>query len=894
MQLFVSYNSVDRPLIVAVQRLLEARGITTFLDRDQLVPGLPWPVALEEGLRGAGAVGVFIGRELGGWQKREMWFALDRQVREEKQGRPFPVIPVLLPGADLTPGFLFSNTWIDLRSGVEGIAEAESLDAFERAINSRAAAPAATERASALCPYRGLEAFREEDVVFFAGRSAFASQLLNFTLGKDLVVVVGSSGSGKSSVVQAGLVPLLRRQLPPAATWDAVSFTPGSEPFHRLALALIPLLEPEKDKVQSLAKAEELGANLSGCRTRIESVIDAVIKESKGTGRLLLIADQFEELFTLTPDPIRRSFAQALLSALGKARFTLLITLRADFYSQIITLHRGLSDRLAPAQVNIGALTREELRESVTAPAELVGLKFEPGLVDRILDDVGAEPGNLPLLEFSLTGLWSRRQNRTLSNAAYNAIGGVTGALAQRAEAEFERFTPAEQAAARRLFSRLVRVARPEEGAEDTRQQLNLETADAVTSKIALTLAGPEVRLLVMGRDDQNRCQTVEVAHEALIRNWERLRSWVNEDREFLLWRQRLQVALEGCELSHHDPGSLLRGLPLVEAEHWVARRTQDLSNEERRFVAESIALREREAEENEQRKRDEVARAQRHAAHQARQLKILHRLSIAMAILLLLAITAIVVALRQRSAAQASAAQSRASTARQLVATSMLAEAADPELSVLIAAQALASSYASGHTVTLEEEQQLHHAVIASRLRLSLRGHNGEVQSVAWSPDGKRLATGSEDKTAKVWDAETGKELLTLSGHTGSIASVAWSPDGRHIATRSEDSTAKVWDAATDKEVLTLSSSGDGCYGVGSVAWSPDSKRLATGCDGVTMWDAETGKKLATLRTECNEIISVAWSRDGKRLASGGCGGITVWDAETGKKLRVYGTVCG
>jgi TIR domain len=214
--LFLSYNSVDRASVVAIQKLLAARGITTFLDRDQLVPGLPWPAALEEGLRGARAVAVFIGRELGGWQKREMWFALDRQVREEKQGHPFPVIPVLLAGADLTPSFLFTNTWIDLRGGFDNPAVKDALDAFEHAINaSTCALTAPAARAAALCPYSGLEAFREEHAAFFAGRTAFTRELFEFTLGKELVAVVGPSGSGKSSVVQAGLVPLLRRQLPP-------------------------------------------------------------------------------------------------------------------------------------------------------------------------------------------------------------------------------------------------------------------------------------------------------------------------------------------------------------------------------------------------------------------------------------------------------------------------------------------------------------------------------------------------------------------------------------------------------------------------------------------------------------------------------------------------------
>lgn len=230
LHLFLSYNSTDRPSIVTVQTLLATRGITTFFDRDQLVPGMPWHKALEEGLRGVRAVAVFIGREPSGWQKREMWFALDRQVREGNQGHTFPVIPVLLAGADLTTSFLFSNTWIDLRGGIDGPLAAEALDAFERAIEATEPAPAlappSLERA-VICPYRGLEAFRGEYGAFFAGHTKFAVDLLKFTLGKDLVAVVGPSGSGKSSVVQAGLVPLLRRQLPPATTWDVVTFTPS-------------------------------------------------------------------------------------------------------------------------------------------------------------------------------------------------------------------------------------------------------------------------------------------------------------------------------------------------------------------------------------------------------------------------------------------------------------------------------------------------------------------------------------------------------------------------------------------------------------------------------------------------------------------------------------------
>ena len=763
--LFLSYNSVDRPSVVAVQKLLAARGITTFLDRDQLVPGLPWPIALEEGLREVRAVAVFIGRELGGWQKREMWFALDRQVRGEKQGHPFPVIPVLLAGADLTPSFLFTNTWIDLRNGLDTVAVAEPLHAFEHAINaSTCAPPQLAERAAALCPYRGLEAFREEHAAFFAGRAAFASELFKFTVGKELVAVVGPSGSGKSSVVQAGLVPLLRRQLPPELTWDVITFTPGTDPFLRLASALAPLLEQEKSETDRLAEAHKLAKCLNGDEIRLESVIERVIEKSNGTGRLLVVADQFEELFTLTPEPNRRPFSGALVRALGKARFSLLVTLRADFYSQIITLDRELSDRLAPAQVNIGALTRDELRASTIEPAKLVGLGFEPGLIDRILDDVGSEPGNLPLLEFALTGLWSKRQNRSLTNAAYDEIGGVTGALAQRAEAEYARFAPEEQTAARRLLSRLVRVARPEEGAEDTRQRIELQATDPLAEKVALVFASPEVRLLVMGRpegEEQNAQQTVEVAHEALIRNWSRLRGWLNEDREFLLWRQRTQIQVEQWEEHGRDASFLLRGMSLSEAERWLLGRPQDLMATEHHFVKEGLALREREQKGEERRRQAEIVR--------------LRWFSVVVALMLLIAIGATGYARRQQLIAQsrAFAAQAEVTLSRDQTAALNLAVKAWQTARTSEANNAVANAFPQVSSI--------------------LQGHTDLVESAVFSPDGQRILTASDDKTARVWNAASGQLLATLQGHTESVKSAVFSPDGQRIVTASYDKTARV-----------------------------------------------------------------------------------------------------
>lgn len=578
---FLSYHWRDHAQVEALARSLCERNLTVFLDRWYLTPGQSWPKALEATLGHCRAVAVCIGQgEMGPWQQREQYLALERQAAAERGGLLFPVIPVLLPGSEPPLGFLSQNTWVDFRTrGDDPIL----LNTLVRAIHGEPPGPDAQdtvrETLAAICPYRGLLYFREEDAPFFFGRETTISQLVRAVQQHSLVAVVGASGSGKSSVVRAGLVPALRRDRD--RPWEFATIVPTDRPVHALAAVFMPFLEPEMSETSRLIEINKLAEALLSRTLALRDLVARVLAKQPGTDRLLLIADQWEELFTLCKEEgVRRCFIDNILEATAKVQFSVVLTLRGDFFGRAITAYRPLSDRVQGAQVNLGPMTPEELRLAIEEPARQVGLRFEAGLVDLIVEQAGDEPGHLPLLEFVLRRLWEDCRGGQLHHEAYKAMGQLEGAIAKKAEALYTNLSEGDQRRARQIFLRLVR---PGEGEADTRRRATFGEVGEEGQGVARALA--DERLLVTSRLAGSTEETIEVSHEALIRHWERLKGWVDADRRFLAWQQRLRASIEQYEESKRGSDLLLRGLPLTEALDWLKKKPDDLSSRERQFV---------------------------------------------------------------------------------------------------------------------------------------------------------------------------------------------------------------------------------------------------------------------------------------------------------------------
>jgi len=443
-------------------------------------------------------------------------------------------------------------------------------------------------------PYRGLSPFREEDSEYFFWRENVILSLQNRVEKQNVVMVLGASGSGKSSIVYAGLLPRLRQQ----KQWLIAQFRPQSNPFYQLAQALVPLLHSDK-QTQRQELTAVAKALYDGQKNLSQTVQD--IAQIHANQQLLLIVDQFETLYTLNPIEVQHRFIEQLLQAVAVESqqavgnlpaFTLLITLRADFVSQAIT-DAPFADVLNNyPPIILGPMAEAGLKAALEKPAEKQGVTIEAGLTERILQDLGQAPGNLSLLELTLAQLWKRICNYIIRHKDYDAIGGIKQAIARYANDFYDTLNPKEQATLRRIMLQLVR---PGEGTDDTRQIATRHQIGEEQWHLVIRLA--DKRLVVTGRDKDAKQDTVELVHEALIHHWQLLKDWINQNREALRIKHEIETAAKDWEAHGKSKHYLLQGPKLNLAKDYLNNYAADkvpLSELAQAFVQTSIKYRQR------------------------------------------------------------------------------------------------------------------------------------------------------------------------------------------------------------------------------------------------------------------------------------------------------------
>jgi WD40 repeat protein/DNA-binding SARP family transcriptional activator len=696
-----------------------------------------------------------------------------------------------------------------------------------------------------VCPFKGLASYDVADAAYFFGRERLVAEMVARLVGTTLLGVVGPSGSGKSSAVRAGLVPALAGGvLPGSATWPRVLLRPGEHPLAALRRALgSDAQDPIPDRLARLDPED----------------------------RLVLVVDQFEETFAACRDEAERAaFVAALVDAAhgSEGRALVVLAVRADYYGACAA-HPRLARLVGASQVLVGPMRPEELVRAIEEPAQRAGLIVEPALVTRLVEDVAGQAGGLPLLSTALLELWQRRDGRRLRLATYEQTHGVQGAVARLAEDAYGRLGPHEKAVARRM---LLRLAGTGEGDAMVRRQVPLDELETDRDERAARV----LEVLTASRLVTVAEGTAEVAHEALLREWPRLRGWLEEDAEGRRLHRHLTLAARDWDGGGRDAAELYRGTRLAAALDWAVAHDAELNTTERGFLDASRSASER----TQRRLRAGLA---------------------AVVALLVLAVVAGIVALEQRGTAreEAIAADAERLGARALTET-------DLDRALLLARQGLA----------LDDSLQTRGNLLAALLKSPaavgvIRPSDDPVLAIALSPDGRSLAVGTNSDEVFLYDARTRRRVASLKPtQDADNYSLAFSPDGSRLAIGYNAARvgAVLVDTRTRRTLKRLRL--PDTTAITDLRFWPDGRTLAaTLFEGeydafhvavVTRFDARSGRRLEPIRVERTGRLSpppwqtwpktpVLMTSDARRLVVGDDDGITLRDAATLRQLQRF-----
>lgn len=728
-------------------------------------------------------------------------------------------------------------------------------------------------------PYAGLAAFQERDAARFFGRETMVEQIVSRLVELPLLALVGASGAGKSSLVRAGVIPALRRG---GDAWESFIMRPGPRPLAALADVL---LQHSWQRSSHTANSPPSSGGESG---NMEAILKKLRKEPGYLGvqvrarakrrreRALLFVDQFEEVYTLASESEREAFLQCLVGVADdpSSPVRVLISIRHDFLNRVALGSPMLTELISRGTVLVGPLDRRGLQRALVAPAEAVSYRFESEtLVAEMLDTLERTAGALPLLQFTASRLWAGRdiERHMLTESCYRAFGGVEGALTSHADSIISSMTEAEKHWARVLILRLVTPERTR--AIAMRHELS-ELGGAEKSNVERVLDKlVDARLLVV-ESTRGGGSTVELVHESLIERWPRLGSWLDEADDYAQFRGRLRTAAKEWEASGNSEGLVWRGDVAEETRRfWKAhgeRIAVEFNARETAYVQAILEL-------------DDRARRFR-------------RRAIAGGFVFLAVIVIVVSSLAvqsnreakralageleaqaQRNEARAQKAEAERSAARARNVTRMAAAGQlrkDPLLMLALLREI------EPETTPSNWRELAFQALAAPDLATMVFFH-GDARFVAWSPDGQRLATCSNDRTVHVWNLDGSGEPFVYRRHTKGVYAAAWSPDGKRIASVSMDQTVQVWNADGTGEPLVFKGHG---APVRTVTWHPDGKRIFTGAMNKTVgiWNIDGTGSAEPLDAKFGGIHAAAWSPNAERVVTGGRDGkVRVWNMD-------------